>query len=116
MDRVDERLWEEYEQTHSPEIRNRILMAYLDIVKINARKMHAIYKNHAELEDVVNQGVLVLMECIEKFDWRRGIQFDSYASIRVRGSIIDYNACRTGSPRDSEKIHQHRTGLCGVTE
>jgi RNA polymerase sigma factor for flagellar operon FliA len=65
--------------------------------------MSAIYKNHAELEDIVNQGVLALMDCIEKYDITRGVQFDSYASIRVRGSIIDYIRQQDWVPRGVRK-------------
>ncbi len=100
---IDSKLWEEYQETHSPRIRNKILMAYLDIVKINARKMQAVYKNHAELEDIVNQGVIALIDCIDKYDYRRGVQFDSYASIRVRGSIIDYIRKQDWVPRSIRK-------------
>ncbi|MDF2685760.1 MAG: sigD1, partial [Clostridia bacterium] len=86
---VNNEIWEKYAQTHSIELRNFILTEYLYIVSCNIKRMQSIYIND-DIEDLTNQGVLALIKCIDKFDYTRGIQFDSYASIRVRGSIIDY--------------------------
>ena len=52
---------------------------------------------------MTSQGVLELINCIERYDWRKGVQFDSYASIRVRGSIIDYIRKKDWVPRDTRK-------------
>ena len=100
---ITQKTWEEYKSTHNPEIRNKILMAYLYIVKLTAKKMSASYRDRAELDDVVNQGVLALMDCIDKYDFTRGVQFDSYASIRVRGSVIDYIRKQDWVPRGVRK-------------
>ncbi|OJU14293.1 MAG: hypothetical protein BGN88_08840 [Clostridiales bacterium 43-6] len=100
---IDDVVWLQYKQTHNLEIRNKILLSYLEIVKCNALKMSAVYKNRAELEDIVNQGIIVLMDCIEKFDPERGIKFDTFASIRVRGSIIDYIRNQDWVPRSLRK-------------
>jgi RNA polymerase sigma factor for flagellar operon FliA len=82
-------IWEKYSQTRIIELRNMILTEYLYIVSCNIKRMQSVYIND-DIEDLTNQGVLALIKCIEKYDYTRGIQFDSYASIRVRGSIIDY--------------------------
>jgi len=101
---ISEELWDKYQQTKSINIRNKILTAYLYIVTVNAKRMSAVYKNKAELEDIVNQGVIALIECVDRFDWRRGVQFDTFASIRVRGSIIDYLRKQDWIPRDIRKM------------
>lgn len=93
----------QYKKTHSNELRNSILMSYINIVKCNVKKMNAVYRNHAEMEDLINQGILVLMDCIEKFDPARGVKFDTFASIRVRGSIIDYIRSQDWVPRSLRK-------------
>ena len=100
---INNEIWEKYKDTHSRYIRDKILLRYLYIVTVNAKRMSAIYKNKAELEDIVNQGVLALIDCIERFDCRKGVQFDSFASIRVRGSIIDYIRKQDWVPRDIRK-------------
>jgi RNA polymerase sigma factor for flagellar operon FliA len=101
---ITQETWDSYHQTKNIAIRNKILTHYLYIVTINAKKMSAVYKNKAELEDIVNQGVIALMECIDRYDWRRGVQFDTFASIRIRGSIIDYIRKQDWIPRDVRKM------------
>lgn len=89
VNNINNELWEEYRQAHSITLRNEILIAYLYIVSCNIKRMQLINITD-EIEDLTNQCVLALINCIEKYDYTRGVQFDSYASIRVRGAIIDY--------------------------
>ncbi len=100
---VLDEMWLKYKSTHSLDIRNRILMHYLGIVKCIAIKMNSVYKNKADLEDIINEGVLVLMDCIEKFDPDRGVKFETFASIRIKGSIIDYIRNQDWIPRSLRK-------------
>ncbi len=109
---ISNEMWDQYRETKNPCIRNKILTNYLYIVTVNAKRMSAVYKNKADLEDVVNQGVIVLIECIERFDRQRGVQFDTYASIRVRGSIIDYIRKLDWVPRDIRKKSIHIGNVC----
>lgn len=88
-EKIGDEVWEEYNKLRNIEIRDRILNAYLYIVTCNIKRLQSPYIND-EIEDLTNQGVIALLDCIEKYDYKRGVQFDSYASIRVRGSIIDY--------------------------
>lgn len=83
-------LWRLYKKTRSLDVRNQLLMRYLGLVRCIAIKMNAVYRNTAELEDIINEGVLVLMDCIERFDPDRDTKFETYASIRIRGAIIDH--------------------------
>ena len=95
--------WEEYKDTHDIKLRNEILMAYIQIVTFNARKMSAVYSGFMQTGDVINQGVISLIDCIERYDPSRGIQFDTFASIRVRGSIIDFIRKQDWLPRRIRK-------------
>lgn len=40
-------------------------------------------------DDLASNGVMGLIDAIEKFDYQRGLQFETYASWRIRGAIID---------------------------
>jgi RNA polymerase sigma factor for flagellar operon FliA len=96
-------MWEKYQKTKSLAIRNHILSEYLYVVTVNAKRMSALYRNRADLEDIVNQGVIALINCIERYDWTKGVRFDSFASIRVRGAIIDYIRKQDWVPRSMRK-------------
>lgn len=100
---VSKEIWQRYAETKSEALRNQILMEYLYIATVNAKRMRAVYQNKADMEDIVNHGVIALIECIERYDYTKDVQFDSYASIRVRGSIIDYVRKQDWIPRDIRK-------------
>lgn len=101
--KVNKGIWFLYKKTKSQEIRNKILMQHMDIITTNAKKMYSVYRSKADYEDIVNQGVFALMDSIEKYDPDLGIQFDTFASIRVRGSIIDYVRKQDWVPRTLRK-------------
>ena len=42
-----------------------------------------------EYDDLVSYGVFGLIDAIDKFDYGKGIKFETYASLRIRGSILD---------------------------
>lgn len=100
---VTDNTWEEYARTKDVTLRNQILTEYLYIVTCNIKKMSSIANNREDVEDMTNQGVLELINCIDRYDFTRGIQFDTFASIRVRGSIIDYIRKKDWVPRDVRK-------------
>ena len=85
----DDKLWEEYEKTKSPDIKEQIINKYASLVKIVAGRMN-IYTNHQiEYEDLISYGIFGLIDAIEKFDYKKGYKFETYASLRIRGEIID---------------------------
>lgn len=100
---VNDKTWVEYARTKDITLRNQILTEYLYIVTCNIKKMSSIANNREDIEDMTNQGVLELINCIDRYDYSRGIQFDTFASIRVRGSIIDYIRKKDWVPRDVRK-------------
>ncbi len=101
--KIDEQTWQRYEKTRDVGLRNEILMAYLYIVTCSLKRSQMIAVNRDDMEDLANHGVLELINCIDRYDYKRGVQFDSFASIRVRGAIIDYLRKKEWVPRD---IHQ----------
>lgn len=100
---ITDKNWADYVATKDIVLRNQILTAYLYIVTCNIKKMNSLVINHEDIEDLTNQGVLELINCIDRFDYTRRIQFDTFASIRVRGSIIDYIRKKDWVPRDVRK-------------
>ena len=101
--KIDEQTWQRYEKTRDVGLRNEILMAYLYIVTCSLKRSQMICANRDDMEDLANHGILELINCIDRYDYKRGVQFDSFASIRVRGAIIDYLRKKEWVPRD---IHQ----------
>lgn len=79
-----------YQKNGSQELRNRLIIRYLPIVKSAAVQLRGMAGSFLETEDLIGQGVLALMECFARFDEAKGAQFETYAFIRVRGAMLDY--------------------------
>ncbi len=83
------RLWEEYEKTKAPELREKIILEYAPLVKIVAGRLSMYLGNNVEYEDLTSYGIFGLIDAIEKFDIKKEVKFETYASLRIRGSILD---------------------------
>lgn len=83
------RLWSDYERLKSKEIRDRIILEYLPLVKLVAGRLNMYMGNNVEFEDLCSYGALGLVDAVDKFDPRREVKFETYASLRIRGAIID---------------------------
>ena len=79
--------------------RNQLVMEQLPQVRYIAQKIHARLPHHIPLEDLVNTGVLGLIEALAKFDPRRNVQLQSYARYRIQGAILDSLREQDWSPR-----------------
>lgn len=81
---------ETYQRTKDHELRNDLTVSCLYIVKSAAAQLRGIASSYAQEEDLVNQGVLALMDCLERYDRTKGAKFETYAFMRVRGALIDF--------------------------
>ncbi len=68
---------------------NRRVIASLPFVEALARRMAASMPNSIDISDLVQDGVLGLMDAAQRFDEARGIKFETFAERRVRGAMID---------------------------
>lgn len=84
------RLWESYSKTHAPEIREKLIVEYAPLVKIIAGRLSMYLGYNVEYEDLVSYGIFGLIDAIDKFDYEKGIKFETYASLRIRGAILDH--------------------------
>ncbi len=92
-------LLEQYYATRDIRIRNQIVERYSYLVKIIALKLRGVYQQYGDVEDIVNEGIIVLMDVIEKYDISKNTKFETYASIRIKGAIIDYVRKQDWIPR-----------------
>jgi RNA polymerase sigma factor for flagellar operon FliA len=68
---------------------NRRIVAGLPFVESLARRMAASMPNSIDIGDLVQDGVLGLIDAAHRFDEGRGIKFETFAERRVRGAMID---------------------------
>lgn len=84
-----EKLWESYQKNPSPEIREQIILEYASLVKVVAGRLSMYLGYNVEYDDLVGYGIFGLIDAIDKFDAAKDVKFETYASLRIRGSILD---------------------------
>ena len=83
-------LWEKYSKTRDAGIKDELILSYLDLVKRVARKLSLSYSDHGDYEDILGEGVIGLIEAIERFDNKKGVKFESFGMWRIKGRMLDY--------------------------
>lgn len=71
------------------DVKEQIVKKYIPLVKYIASRVIIGKSKYIEYEDLVSYGLLGLMDALRKFDENRGMKFSTYASIRIKGAMID---------------------------
>jgi RNA polymerase sigma factor for flagellar operon FliA len=88
MDNIDE-IWQQYAKTKDPDIKQQLILEYATLVKFVAGRLSVHIGQHVDYDDLVSYGIFGLIDAIDKFDYEKGVKFETYASLRIRGAIID---------------------------
>lgn len=97
-------LFRVYKKTGDIEVRNKLVLGYMDIVRYAAISTRNMYQKYADAEDIVNEATIALMNAVDSFDIEKNIKFETYASIRVRGAVIDYIRRQDMIPRNVRRF------------
>lgn len=84
-----DKLWIKYSKTKDFDIRQELIINYLDLVKFVAGRVNLQVGNYIDYDDLVSYGTFGLIDAIDKFDYSMGNKFETYASLRIRGAILD---------------------------
>lgn len=93
-----------YQQNRDIALRNEIVLQNMGLVRTVALSMRNMYVKFGDVDDVVNEGVIALMDAIESYSPNRGAKFETYASIKIRGAIIDFLRKQDWIPRNVRKF------------
>lgn len=75
-------------------------MQYAPLVKNTVGRMtYKLPIDVSDRKDLINVGIIGLMEALEKFDHSRNVQFETYARFRIRGAVLDELRSRDWVPR-----------------
>lgn len=92
-----------YKATGDVEAKNELILHYSRLVKQITRRMMPKYSSYNEYDDLVNCGIIGLIDAIDKFDLRQGVKFETYAVSRIRGEILDYMRSQDWAPSSLRK-------------
>ena len=84
-----DKLWQNYIKTHDAQYRDQLIVEYAQLVKIVAGRLSMYLGYNVEYDDLVGYGIFGLIDAIDKFDYGKNVKFETYASLRIRGAILD---------------------------
>jgi len=70
-------------------IRTQMILQYLPLVKYTLERMSLFIPPTVDKEDLIEAGILGLIDAVEKFDPTKKCDFSTYAKFRIRGAILD---------------------------
>ncbi|HEX3033128.1 MAG TPA: FliA/WhiG family RNA polymerase sigma factor [Bacillota bacterium] len=86
---LKDRLWVRFKEERDIQAREELILNYSPLVKYVAGRLAIGLPANVQRDDLFSYGVFGLMEALERFDYQRGIKFETYAIARVRGAILD---------------------------
>ncbi len=82
-------LMQTYQETGDQGVSGKLVSHYMPLVRFHAGSLISGLPVHINREDLVQSGILGLLEALQRFDQTRGIKFETYASRRIRGAMLD---------------------------
>lgn len=92
-----------YKRTGEERYKWPLVMRYENTIKNVALQIRGVYSSFAQIEDIVSEGILTLLNAVDKFDPDKGIKFETYISKRIRGMVIDLARKQDWMPRNVRK-------------
>lgn len=84
-----ENLWVNFSKNRSDELKDKLLLHYIWLVKYVIQNMNLPKNTILNEDDFLNIGILGLNHSVERFEYERGVKFESYAIARIKGKIQD---------------------------
>ena len=97
-------LWDRYARDRSIETRNEVVLKYTWLVKRIVFRFQRSASNYGYMDDLVNQGIIALIDSVERYDSEQGSKFETFASIKIRGAMIDYIREQDWVPRSQRSL------------
>lgn len=88
-----------YKETGDEALKWPVVLRYTDLIKSAAIQVRGVYSSFAQVDDIVNEGILTLLNAIDKYDPGKGVKFETYVSKRIRGMVIDLARKQDWIPR-----------------
>lgn len=84
-----QKAWSLYLDSRSQKYRNDLVVAYLPLVEKLARRMSKKLPSSVETEDLASCGVFGLMEAVSRYDPEHNVKFETFATVRIQGAMLD---------------------------
>ncbi len=92
-----------YKETGEEALKWPLVLRYESLIKSAAMQIRGVYSSFAQIDDIINEGILTLLSAVDKFDPDKGVKFETYVSKRIRGMVIDLARKQDWIPRNVRK-------------
>lgn len=99
-----------------PQEKDQIILQHCPLVKFMALRLVSRLPNNVQTDDLFNAGIIGLIDAIEKYDPTQGIQFETYAKIRIRGAMLDEIRSMDWVPRSLRQKGHSLEKACSTLE
>lgn len=123
----EQKNWQKWIKSHDMDSGNYLVKKYLPLVSYHVQRISVSLPKSVSREDLRSLGLMGLYDALEKFDHSRDLKFDTYASFRIRGAILDGLRKEDWLPRSTrdkskrieaaiEKLEQQKMGKVNVLD
>lgn len=89
-----------YKETGDQDLKWPLVLRYEGLIKSAALQIRGVYSSFAQIDDIINEGILTLLSAVDKYDLDKGVKFETYVSKRIRGMVIDLARKQDWMPRN----------------
>lgn len=89
-----------YKQTGDETLKWPLVLRYEGLIRNAALQVRGVYSSFAQVEDIINEGILTLLGAVDKFDPDKGVKFETYVAKRIRGMVVDLARKQDWLPRN----------------
>jgi RNA polymerase sigma factor for flagellar operon FliA len=91
--------WTEYEKGQREPVIEQLVLAYSHLVDYQVQRLLVDLPASVDRDDLISEAQIGLIDAINRFDPAKNVKFETYASIRIRGAIVDYLRKLDWAPR-----------------
>ncbi|EZP78063.1 RNA polymerase sigma factor SigD [Parageobacillus genomosp. 1] len=85
----ERKYWDNWVERRDPQAGDKLVQLYMPLVHYHVQRIAVSLPKNINKQELVSHGLIGLYDALEKFDPSRDLKFDTYASFRIRGAILD---------------------------
>jgi len=110
-------IWTEFTVTRRLELREQLITSYVPLVRFIVSRLGIPATGLLEADDLISYGIIGLINAIDRFDPSRGVRFEAFAAIRIRGAVIDQLRTLNWLPRSAmTRVRQIESVLAALEQ
>src|SRR5260370_40138183 len=113
---IDE-IWSEFIASRRRELRDELITQYSPLVRYVVGRLGIPQTSLLDADDLVSYGIIGLINAVDRFDPSRGVRFEAFAAVRIRGAVIDQLRALNWLPRSAmSRIRQVESALATLDQ